>query len=323
MCGEIYIFDQGTNVYPRFVCAKVPKRLANCSSQETARRFIYELRLQLKFYHNFFVHWPFDFREVLGVPVALFRYWGNDLGKLIKHSKVSEIEKLSIMVYACEGLKHCYRNGLVAHQDLKPSNIFLRDLTKDFIGLPSLDIYNAPLIADFGLSNASINQGIFDGERPYMAPEQWNRTVLSPSTDIFALGVILYELMTDGFHPVGIKLHDFWPQPQNGNSKKWTRGDAWRRWVDRGCIIDGSQIQVDPKLLHLVKRMVSTDPKCRPSIADVTNSLLCLMETRSKASYEQVTFLTDYFERQVSNKPLEQQWPHLFRVWNRFEEKFG
>jgi hypothetical protein len=91
MCGEIYIFDQGKSVIPRFVCAKIPKKLANCSSEETAKRFVSELRKQLTFYHHMFVHWAFDFKEVMGVPVALFRYWGNDVDKLLKQGGVSQL----------------------------------------------------------------------------------------------------------------------------------------------------------------------------------------------------------------------------------------
>lgn len=43
MCGEIYIFDQGENVIPRYVCAKVPKPLPSCTLVETAQRFVNEM----------------------------------------------------------------------------------------------------------------------------------------------------------------------------------------------------------------------------------------------------------------------------------------
>lgn len=324
MCGEIYKFDQGANVSPRYVCAKIPKPLNNCSKQIVAKRFVNELKLQLSFYHHMFVHWAFDFTEVLGVPVALFRYWENDLDNLICNFEISDVQKLSIMVYICAGLRHCYNNGLVAHQDLKPANIFLRDIKGRFPGLPDLDIYNFALVADFGLANASVDSGVFAGSRPYMAPEQWEESDLSPSTDVFALGVILYELMTSGYHPVGIKLRDFWPQPLNGNGKKWTRPNPWRKWATQidGCCIE-PPVPIDPVVLSLIQAMLSVDPAARPTIDEVTNSLLRLVRSHCEKSYNQIEFLLSYFDNQISTESLEKKWPYLADKWNSFEAKFG
>jgi hypothetical protein len=44
MCGEVYIFDQGEHVVPRYVCAKVPKKNNGVSEDETAKRFVKELK---------------------------------------------------------------------------------------------------------------------------------------------------------------------------------------------------------------------------------------------------------------------------------------
>ncbi len=237
MCGEIYIFDQGKNTSPRYVCAKIPKPLKGASTQETNKRFINELNNQLSYGNHSLAHWAFDFTEVLGSPVALFRYWDGDLDKAIRNSEFSSItEKLSTMVYICIGLSHCYESGLIAHQDLKPANIFLRDVSNKFRDLPDLGIYKLALIADFGLANAFRDSSVFGGSRPYMAPEQWSESELSPRTDIFALGGILYELMSGGFHPAGIKLNDYWPSPIEGNSKKWTKADSWKKWAATASI---------------------------------------------------------------------------------------
>jgi len=324
LCGEIYVFDQGENVYPRYVCAKVPKRLGNASQEDTAKRFVNELERQLSFSRHMFVHWPFDFTEVMGVPVALFRYWESDLDKLLKDNSASDIQKLSIMIYTCVGLRYCYKNGLIAHQDLKPANIFLRDVKKTFSELANLDIYNIALIADFGLSNAASSSNIFDGTRPYMAPEQWNKEDLSAATDVFAIGVILYELMSGGYHPVGIKLQDYWPSPKEGNSKKWTREDSWRKWVTTsGCKIENSSYQLSRDLLILIQGMLSLKPRERPSIDEVISLLLRQIHTLSNASHEQVEFLVSYFDTEACSDPLEQQWPYLSERWKQFSNKFG
>ena len=144
MCGEIYVFDQGKNVSSRYICAKIPKPLKNAHIDETNNRFVNELQNQLSYNHQMFVHWAFDFSEVHGSPVALFRYWGSDIDRLIRKSEfISVTEKLSIMVYVCSGLSHCYKSGLVAHQDLKPANIFLRDVKNELRDLPAACVHGA------------------------------------------------------------------------------------------------------------------------------------------------------------------------------------
>jgi len=322
MCGEIYVFDQGENVFPRYVCAKIPKPLVNGSIQEANNRFVNELRNQLSYNHQMFVHWAFDFSEVAGTPVALFRYWGSDLEKLIRKSEVRMVEKLSVMVYVCSGLSHCYTNGLVSHQDLKPANIFLRSVRDDFHGLPDLDIYNLALIADFGLANAFLDSSVFDGARPYMAPEQWDKSRLSPKTDVFALGVILYELMTGGFHPTGIKLSDYWPQPVAGKSKKWTKAEPWRKWAKSANIVFGEAPWIEPKVQALIQKMLSVDAVDRPSIDEVSMALLEIIKNYSQDSYDQLKFIVDYFERQVLIERLEDRWPYLWGRWSQFQAKF-
>lgn len=323
MCGEIYVFDQGENVSPRYVCAKIPKPLTNVSIQETNKRFVNELKNQLSYNHQMFVHWAFDFTEVIGNPVALFRYWGGDLERAIRKSEISSVtEKLSIMVYVCSGLSHCYERGLIAHQDLKPANIFLREVKSEFCGLPDLDIYNLALIADFGLANAFRDSSVFGGSRPYMAPEQWSESELSPKTDVFALGVIIYELMSGGFHPVGIKLNDYWPRPVEGNSKKWTKADAWKKWATTASITFEGIPPIEPEVQSLIHDMLSVDAANRPSIEEVKISLLDIIKRKSQESFVQLEFLVNHFEQMASTEPLKDRWPSLWERWRQFQTKF-
>ena len=324
MCGDIFVFDQGENTTPRYTCIKVPKLLKNVSDEETANHFVRELKLQLSFYHNKFVHWAYDFDSAFNVPIACFRYWGNDLANLIRTSQPSQVTKLSIMVYICIGLRHCYNKGLVAHQDLKPANIFIQNIKNDSVGLPDLDIYDFAIIADFGLANAFIDYKVFVGSRPYMSPEQWNQCKLSQASDIFALGVIFFELITNGYHPIGIKLSDFWPTAQGENSKKWTRVHAWQKWVNYGCQITLPEgIIIDTDILNFIKKMLSIQPSLRPSLNEVVEFLLKQLRDISEESHFQLTFLINHFEQQSSTmNNLETDWPYLFMKWEKFRKQF-
>ncbi|WP_411561643.1 serine/threonine protein kinase [Pseudomonas shirazensis] len=321
LCGDIFVFDQGESVNPRYVCAKVPRNHKTASVEEVSRRFVEELSLQLRFSHHTFVHWCFDLRDVLGAPVALFRYWDGDLRHYM--SGRTDIGKLSLMAYCCSGLMHCYSRGLVAHQDLKPANIFVRDFEKVSRGLPDLDIYQVAMVADFGLANAFLKSpAVFDGSRPYMAPEQWSESQLSEKTDVFALGVILHELMTDGLHPVGARTDEVWPSAMAGNSKKWTRPESWRRWIARGCPLEAAVIlSVDVR--SLIERTLSIDPAERPGMAELRGLILGLIKARCEKAHVQLESTIKYFDSNASRGSLDEDWPYLANAWRRFQKSFG
>ncbi|MFM4824164.1 protein kinase [Aeromonas bivalvium] len=322
MAGDIYIFDQGKNVVPRYVCIKAPKLRKGISKDEIAKRFIQELENQLDYYHNSLVNWAFNFKVVMGVPVALFRYWGSDLDKVIKCGATSEIEKLSLVYYICLGLTHCYENGLICHQDLKPGNIFIRDLRESLRLPPNLDVYKFAMVADFGLANAFIKHSYFEGTRPYIAPEQWNKEALSPKTDVFALGVIFYELLSNGCHPVGIKLADYWPEPLEGNSKKWLRSNDWKAWVHSGCQIKGENENVSEEFKIFIQRMLSITPSERPDVHEVESFLLEKIKERCVDSHSQIIAIKRRLGSSGKCEPLESFHPQLHNVWTSFKSRF-
>lgn len=322
MCGKIFVFDHGYNTYPRYSCIKIPKPLKNTSNEETGKRFVREMQLQLSFYYHKFVHWPSDFDILLNTPVVSFRYWGSDLAKLIKATEASILTKLSLLVYTCVGLRHCYKKGLVSHQDLKPSNIFIQNVKEQFKDLPDLDIYNLAIVADFGLANGFTDINIHDGSKPYMAPEQWNKTDLNSATDIFAIGIIFFELLTNGYHPIGIKISDYWPQPQNGNSKKWTRDEHWIKWVANGCKVESGNFDIDKVYINFIREMLSIQSLSRPTIDEVIDFLLKQVKVISEESYLQLIFLINHFEEQSSKIiDIETNWHSLFEKWEIFKRK--
>lgn len=102
-----------------------------------------------------------------------------------------------------EGLHQAHSHN-VLHRDLKPGNILLRSTGAESI--EQLDF--EPLLSDFGLSKnldtsdavPLTSQGEILGTLTYMSPEQVQGRTLVPSSDLFSLGVILYELVY-GHHP--------------------------------------------------------------------------------------------------------------------------
>ena len=106
---------------------------------------------------------------------------------LAKEGKLDPAEALHIARQLCAGLSEAHRSGII-HGDLKSSNIIL---CRDEDGSVR------PVITDFGLaSGANQASGEVGGTPEYMAPEMWRGQKASKASDVYALGVILYEIVT-------------------------------------------------------------------------------------------------------------------------------
>jgi serine/threonine protein kinase len=99
-----------------------------------------------------------------------------------------------ILTQVCDALQAAHVNGVV-HRDLKPENIFLvrHDRTPHFVKV--LDFGIAKLF-DGSTPSGQTSLGTIIGTPEYMAPEQWSGKVSDGRTDLYALGIIAYELLT-------------------------------------------------------------------------------------------------------------------------------
>lgn len=317
MCGSVYFFDQGENVHPRWVAAKVPRAPAY-DRIERNRRFLRELEIQHSTYYHEFVSHPFDYEIVYDTPVALYRAMNDDLSGWIYQEHFSDAGRLATLSYLCAALIHCRSRGVLCHQDLKPQNILMRDYRKDFRGLPEEDVYNVPLLADFGLANMGLEYNRPDGPKPYMAPEQWLDGIAEGASDVFSLGVIIYEVMTRGMHPVGHRVSDWWPEPRPGNSKKWQRDDFWKRWAKDGSPISPA-VFVHDDLRRIVCDCMSPLPASLPSLQQIQADLLEVLRTVDRKAFEQATFRISYANSKT--KSLD-DWPYRNQRLDRLRMAF-
>jgi len=135
-----------------------------------------------------------------GVPYLVMEYYdGSDLSRVLEaRGPVPLSEAIDYVLQTCEAVAEAHALGIV-HRDLKPANLFL---TRDPFGSPSIKVL------DFGISKVSqINQvgaalsltrtAAVMGTPLYMSPEQMRSTKdVDHRSDIWALGTILYELLT-------------------------------------------------------------------------------------------------------------------------------
>ncbi|MCI0359421.1 MAG: serine/threonine protein kinase [Planctomycetaceae bacterium] len=133
----------------------------------------------------------FEIGEQNGCPFLALEYIaGGSLAEHLNGTPVAPRQAAELVLALSRAVHHAHEKGII-HRDLKPANVLL---------LPD----GTPKIADFGLAKrAAANQahtqtGTILGSPSYMSPEQAaGRTdQVGPATDVYALGVILYELLT-------------------------------------------------------------------------------------------------------------------------------
>jgi serine/threonine protein kinase len=178
--------------------------------------------------------WPMSQKKYLG----LLRYFpvGNDAdGNLIPESTVWKI-----CHDVAAGLSHIHSHGVV-HNDIKSSNIFM--VAHNRLGA-------LVKIGDFGMAgDIGTSEDGQEGDTSYMAPELLSSGMRHPSSDIFSLGLTLYELASNLS----------WELP--------SEGPRWQE-LRQGSHSADLPISRSPALGQLIQAMLKPDPTLRPS-ADV------------------------------------------------------
>ena len=183
---------------------------------------------------------------------------GVPLDEFAKAHQLTQRQILGLLRRVCRGVQHAHQHGVI-HRDLKPSNILVgRDAQ--------------PRVVDFGLAKLSEEGGVevtqageVAGTPAYMAPEQAAGKVgaISTRTDVYALGVILYRLLT-GYSP-----HDL----------SGTRYEVFRRIAEEEVIRPReARASIDADLEALLLKALAKDPELRYVSAgdlasDITNYL--------------------------------------------------
>ena len=156
----------------------------------TIERFKNELKLSRKIGHRHVCR-MYDLNEEGEIPYITMEYvQGEDLKTTIrKKGQFEETELIAIAKQVCEGLAEAHELGVV-HRDLKPQNIMLDENGKAKI----MDFGIARLVESSGLTQS----GVMIGTPDYMSPEQAEGIEVDQRSDIYSLGVILYEMVTGG-----------------------------------------------------------------------------------------------------------------------------
>lgn len=160
------------------------------SDHSIIKRFVYELRFARKVTHQNVIR-IYDLITFGESPAISMEYFpSHTLNGEMRSGKPMDLKRaLKIIRDVCSGMKSAHRASVV-HRDLKPSNILIDDT--DLVKIVDFGVAAATRQMDTKLTRT----GLLIGTPTYMAPEQVLGRDVDARTDIYSLGVIMYELMT-------------------------------------------------------------------------------------------------------------------------------
>jgi serine/threonine protein kinase/tetratricopeptide (TPR) repeat protein len=234
-------------------------------------------------------------------------------------NNLSTVARLGLFVQVCQAIQHAHQKGII-HRDIKPSNI----LVADHDGVP------VPKIIDFGIAKATNDQRLTDrtvftaleqfiGTPAYMSPEQAKLSGLDidTRTDIYSLGVLLYELLTGktpfeakrlleaGLDEVRRIIRE--EEPVTPSTRLHTLDAAEQTTVARLRQSD------PPKLLHLIR-------------GDLDWIVMKCLEKDRARRYETANGLAMDIQRHLGNEPILARSPsaayRLQKAWRRHKTAF-
>ncbi|HST27972.1 MAG TPA: serine/threonine-protein kinase [Rudaea sp.] len=191
-----------------------------------------------------------------GQPYLVMEYVdGMPLAQWLETRRPSLVQRLRLFQQLCEAVHHAHQN-LIVHSDLKPANVMVRG-------------DGTPALLDFGIARLSAPDA--SGERAtelraftpeYASPEQLGGAAVTTVSDVYALGLILYELLCGKVYKSAGNAES-WRQARPGRVARtaadWLRADAAR---------------IDGDLEHVVRRALDEAPARRyPSAAALAEEI--------------------------------------------------
>ncbi|MEZ4389875.1 MAG: protein kinase [Polyangiales bacterium] len=204
--GAVYVVEQISTQRPRALKIMLPDLVRDPTSRA---RFTQEATVAGRIKSDHIVEVvSAGIDEATNTPwIAMELLEGEELAQaMTRRGALPPAEVMEVMRQLCHGLGAAHRAGLV-HRDLKPENVFLCTARRE--GVPFM-----VKVLDFGIakvvgeSRTSAQSTSSIGSPMWMAPEQAEQGQIRPATDVWALGLIAFHLLTGRFYWRSVNLAD-------------------------------------------------------------------------------------------------------------------
>jgi len=235
--GAVYLAERADGQFEKQVAIKVLKR--GTDTEEVLRRFAVERQILARLDHPNITRLLDAGTTHDGLPYFVMDYVdGVAISEFAQEQKLSLADRLPLVLKVCSAVEFAHRSGVI-HRDIKPKNILVRR-------------NGEPKLLDFGIAKL-LQPGVADDltssiERRitprYAAPEQSRREPVSQAADVYSLGLVLFELITDDNVPgetqpdgkavLQTKLHDSVDPALAAIIRRATQTEPGKRYASAG-----------------------------------------------------------------------------------------
>ena len=197
--GAVFLARRSDDSFDKRVAVKLIKR--QWASDEEVTRFRRERQILANLAHPAIAQLLDGGNTPQGHPYLVMEYVeGEPIDKYLRKHSLDLDQKLDIFLQVCSAVQFAHQN-LIVHRDLKPGNILVGAAG----GVKLLDFGIAKILdpSDFALTVLETRPGSSPMTLAYASPEQIRGEVITTATDVYALGILLYEML------VGRKPYSF------------------------------------------------------------------------------------------------------------------
>lgn len=198
--GAVYLAERVDGAFKQRVAIKLVKR--GMDTNFILRRFRQERQILAALNHPFIARLLDGGTTSDGLPYFVMEYiQGETLYRYSDEKKLSVAERLQLFRQVCEAVAYAHSNNVI-HRDLKPSNVLIRsDGTPKLLDFGIAKVLNPEFAADT-IDPTATHMRLMTPE--YASPEQVRGEAAAPTSDVYSLGVLLYELLT-GHRPYRLR----------------------------------------------------------------------------------------------------------------------
>lgn len=266
-------------------------------SETVLRRFRLERQILAGFDHPYIGRLLDGGTAPNGSPYFAMEFvQGQPLHRYCDEHQLNVRERLELFRKICEAVSYAHRH-LIVHRDLKPSNILI---TTE--GTPKLLDFGIAKSLDSSTELAQETATLRMATPAYASPEQILGQFIGTGSDVYSLGVILYELLT-GHSPYGVHRGDSQPLASLICEQDPTRPSAVIESLENYDVSSGAQKAVEPE--DLANRRATTIIGLRKELRGELETIVATaLRKEPDRRYASVELLSEDLRRYLENEPI-------------------
>lgn len=289
--GTVYLASRADRAYSKEVAIKVIRR--GLDNDFLLRRFRNERQILAALEHPYIAALFDGGSTESGLPYMVMEYVkGEEILSYSDAKRLTVRERLEIFRKVCSAVHYAHQN-LVIHRDLKPGNILVAES-----GDPKLLDFGVSKLLDPDPDNAAISASSFPVVTPaYASPEQVSGHRVTTASDVYSLGVLLYELLAgrrpyevDDSSPAATVRAICEAEPEKPSSAIERAPDPARGWA--GPSLTSSARRTDPRGLR------------RALAGDVDTIIMTALRKEPERRYASVEHLSEDLRRHLLDLPV-------------------